>query len=293
MGIYRRDTPCLQPEAYYSVYLQRYVMEQQHVHPRCEIMYVLSGKSTVEVGEHRFELLHGQYIFLDEGVPHLLHIDDPRGCSIMNIEFACCAEGGMGSLRNAREHCENVRAFLRAAQPYFVADGRECFGAVMKDLIAQLERPPCSESRFLIGNLLERMICELAEGALHQRRSGSLLYVRRAVAYMEAHYTEPIQVPQIAAAAGVNRSYLQALFQKEMGCGVMSYVNRLRLSRAKFLLTNTNMRLADIACEVGFNSRQNFALAFQKQVGVSPSSFRKQTAPGFEIHTGSFKRFTL
>ena len=69
----------------------------------------------------------------------------------------------------------------------------------------------------------------------------------------------------------------------------MAYVNRLRINRAKFLLTNTSMRQIDIAEEVGFNSRQNFALAFTKTAGVSPSVFRRQTSSGFSVKTDDFK----
>ena len=45
----------------------------------------------------------------------------------------------------------------------------------------------------------------------------------------------------------------------------------------------------DIAEEVGFNSRQNFALAFTKTAGVSPSVFRRQTSSGFSVKTDDFK----
>lgn len=290
MSLYDETARCLQPEAYYAMQVQQYSMPQQHVHPRCEVMYVLSGTAAVEVAEQRYELSHGQYIFLDEGVPHSLRIDSPRGCGIMNIEFSCREAGGACRLEPARESCPAVRDFLKAKRPFFVASGRERFGYVMRDLVSQLERRQTADTRFLIGNLLTRLLCELAEGAA-QREAGGLRYVRRAVAFMEEHYAGEIGVPEIAAAAGVGRSYLHALFQKEFGCGVAAYLGRMRINRAKFLLANTGMRLIDIACEVGYNSRQNFALAFQKQAGMSPSAFRRRSAASPPVRTGSFMRF--
>ncbi|MDD6034451.1 MAG: AraC family transcriptional regulator [Oscillospiraceae bacterium] len=162
---------------------------------------------------------------------------------------------------------------------------------MIKDLIFQLERPSSPERQFLIGNLLERLVCALAEGSLHQNRLSGITYVRRAVACIERHYASSLKVQDIAKEAGVSRSYLQLVFQKEMGCGVSSYVNRLRISKAKFLLTNTMLPLADIACQVGFNSRQNFVLAFRRETGIPPSVFRKQNPAVAEIRTGSFKQF--
>ena len=290
MSLYSETARFLQPEAYYAMQLQQYTMPQQHTHPRCEVMYDLSGAASVEVNERRYELSHGQYIFLDEMVPHRLQIDGPRGCGIMNIEFSCLPEGGACRLAPVREGCPAVQDFLETGRPFFVASGRESFGYVMRDLVSQLERKQTAGTRFLIGNLLTRLLCELAEGA-SQREAGGLRHVRRAVAFMEEHYAEDLSVPEIAAEAGVARSYLHALFQKEFGCGVAAYLNRMRISRAKFLLANTGMRLIDIACEVGYNSRQNFALAFQKQTGMPPSAFPRRSVSAGPVQTGSFRRF--
>ena len=185
-------------------------------------------------------------------------------------------------------HYCSVQNFLSAKLKYFIADGSECLGSIMKDLISRLEKRQSPDSSFIIGNLLEHMICELAESAASRKNSGSLVYVRRAAAYIEENYQSPLATISIANAAGVNRSYLQSLFNREFGCSIMEYVTRFRINRAKFLLTNTRLHIADIAVEVGFNSRQNFALAFLRATGLNPSVFRKQTQIDFKVDTGRF-----
>ncbi len=185
-------------------------------------------------------------------------------------------------------HCRSVQSFLSSKLKYFIADGSECLGSIMKDLISRLEKRQSPDSSFIIGNLLERMICELAESAASRKNSGSLVYVRRAAAYIEENYQSPLATISIANAAGVNRSYLQSLFKCEFGCSIMEYVTRFRINRAKFLLTNTRLHIADVAVEVGFNSRQNFALAFLRATGLNPSVFRKQTQIDFKVDTGRF-----
>lgn len=185
-------------------------------------------------------------------------------------------------------HYRSVQSFLSSKLRYFIADGSECLGSIMKDLISRLENRQSPDSSLIIGNLLERMICELAESAASRKNSGSLVYVRRAAAYIEENYQSPLATISIAEAAGVNRSYLQSLFKCEFGCSIMEYVTRFRINRAKFLLTNTQLHIADVAVEVGFTSRQNFALAFQKATGLNPSVFRKQTQIDFKVDTGRF-----
>ncbi len=292
MSLFSPDTCYLVPEAYYAMQLDQFVMAKQHCHQRCEIMFVLSGKCRIQTGRAEFPLTAGQYIFLDENVPHALNIQDEKGCSILNIEFSCRKDSGFCYIKPARENSPAVRHFLSRSVPYFVAENRENFGAVIKDLIAQLERG-VQVDRFLIGNLLERILLELAEASIGSKERGSVLYVRRAVTFIRQNSAQPLRAEQIAQAAGVNRSYLQSLFRLEFGCGIMAYVNRIRIKNAEFLLANTQMPLVEIAAETGFNSRQNFSLAFEKFTGFTPSAFRKSVGSTAEIKTRQFQQFSV
>lgn len=292
MSLFSPDTCYLVPEAYYAMQLDQFVMAKQHCHQRCEIMFVLSGKCRIQTGRAEFPLTTGQYIFLDENVPHALNIQDEKGCSILNIEFSCQKDGGFCCIKPARENSPAVRRFLSRSVPYFVAENRENFGAVIKDLIAQLERG-VQVDRFLVGNLLERILLELAEASTNSKERGSVLYVRRAVTFIRQNCAQPLRAEQVAQAAGVNRSYLQSLFRLEFGCGIMAYVNRVRIKNAEFLLANTQMPLVEIAAETGFNSRQNFSLAFEKFTGFTPSTFRKSVGSSAEIKTRQFQQFSV
>ena len=278
MSLYDPSEPWLQPEYYYLMSVDRYEMPVQHLHHRCEIMYVLSGKARISVERDVFTLSHGQYIFLDEDVPHALNISLSKSCRIMNVEFSCRREGPGCSWRRAYDAPPQVRRFFQAARPCFTAEDHENFGLILQDLILQLGRRKNPSGDFIIANLMERMICALAETAETAGRSGVYAYVRRAVRHIDAHYAEPLTVRAMAEVAGVHPSYLQSCFKREFDCGVMLYINRVRISHAKFLLTHTRMSIPDIAAETGFNSRQNFALVFKKLEGASPSDFRRDSA---------------
>ena len=199
---------------------------------------------------------------------------------------------GFCCIKPARENSPVVRRFLLRPTAYFTAENRESFGAVIKDLIAQLERGAQAD-RFLVGNLLERVLLELAEASTGPKESGSFLYVRQAIAFIRQNSALPLRANQVAQAAGVNRSYLQSLFRREFDCGIMAYVNRIRIKNAEFLLANTRMPLVEIAAETGFNSRQNFSLVFEKMTGSTPSAFRKSAGSATEIKTRQFEQFSV
>ena len=100
-------------------------------------------------------------------------------------------------------------------------------------------------------------------------------YINRADAYIQAHFPEDLRAETVADAAGIHPSYLQVLFHRHFGCGVMTYVSRLRLTTARLLLQNTDRAIQDIAADVGYNSRQHFGSAFKSAFGLSPQEYRK------------------
>ena len=55
----------------------------------------------------------------------------------------------------------------------------------------------------------------------------------------------------------------------------MEYVSRMRLSKAKSLLKDTNKSIEDIALDCGFSSANYFGLIFKKEVGLSPLNYKK------------------
>jgi len=63
-----------------------------------------------------------------------------------------------------------------------------------------------------------------------------------------------------------------------MGVGPYRYVVVRRIERARRLLTQTEMPLADIAAAVGFDSQSSFTARFRREAGVSPGRLRKQMA---------------
>ena len=89
---------------------------------------------------------------------------------------------------------------------------------------------------------------------------------------------------------GLNQAYLQTLFSTHFGCGVMAYANRLRIEKACFLLKNSELSITDIACETGYNSRQQFGYSFHRQMGKSPQQYRKEL--GYQFQEGFISSIT-
>ena len=98
----------------------------------------------------------------------------------------------------------------------------------------------------------------------------------RAVYYIKLHYAEDIALTDVARYANVNPNYLSGSFQKEMGLSVREYITSQRVNAAKRLLTEEDLRIADIAEAVGVHDVKYFSRLFKKAEGMTPGEYRER-----------------
>ncbi|MCD8326106.1 MAG: helix-turn-helix transcriptional regulator [Lachnospiraceae bacterium] len=84
-----------------------------------------------------------------------------------------------------------------------------------------------------------------------------------------------ITMTECADALGVHPTYIWKVLKMEESKNFSDYVEEYKLEEAKRLLSQTNMTVADIATELGYNNAQNFIRFFSKSTGVTPGKFRK------------------
>jgi len=85
-------------------------------------------------------------------------------------------------------------------------------------------------------------------------------------------------VDALARSGHFSRSNLQLLTHHIYGCGVMEMVIRLRMERAASLILQHQLKLADIAESIGYQSPFSFSNAFKRTIGVSPQAYRREQA---------------
>jgi transcriptional regulator GlxA family with amidase domain len=98
------------------------------------------------------------------------------------------------------------------------------------------------------------------------------------VELMEANIREPISQVELAGSVDLSRRQLQRLFQKYLMCTPSRYYLQLRLQRARELLLQTDLSLAEIAAETGFVSSSHFSKSYKELFAYSPSRERRNGA---------------
>lgn len=97
----------------------------------------------------------------------------------------------------------------------------------------------------------------------------------RASSLMESHIEEPLTMAELAERAGMSPRQLQRMFKHYLDMAPHQYYLRLRLERARALLTNTGMSIMAVMVACGFESSCHFSRAYRDQFGHPPSAVRR------------------
>jgi AraC-like DNA-binding protein len=101
----------------------------------------------------------------------------------------------------------------------------------------------------------------------------------RAKHLADARYPEPLDVDQLARAAGLSRAHFSREFRRAFGESPHAYLLTRRLERAAALLRGTDRSVADICFSVGLQSVGSFTSSFTRTFGVSPTAYRRRFPP--------------
>lgn len=99
--------------------------------------------------------------------------------------------------------------------------------------------------------------------------------VQQVVNYIDERYFEEVSLKTLSQKYNINSSYLGQIFTKEVGYSFSEYLNKIRNMKAKELILNTNMKINDIAKEVGYYETSYFYRKFKEFYGVSPATLRE------------------
>ena len=99
--------------------------------------------------------------------------------------------------------------------------------------------------------------------------------VHKGLAFMREHFAEAITLTDVAREAGLSRYYFCRLFHRETGVLFHDYLHDLRVTRAKMLLADRNLRVTEVAYAVGFSDLSHFDRTFRRMAGCSPSEYRR------------------
>ena len=132
------------------------------------------------------------------------------------------------------------------------------------------------ESAVKLLSIFAQHLAMLSNQVFIQQENAEPPVITKARAYIHEHQTEEIKLGQVAKAVNMSSYYFCKMFKKVTGINFTDYVARVRIEKSKNLLLNPNLRVSEIAFEVGFQSLTHFNRVFKKILGQSPTEYRAQ-----------------
>lgn len=106
------------------------------------------------------------------------------------------------------------------------------------------------------------------------RKTTQNAVIARAIRIISEHYAEDLTLQTIADRLSMHPVWLSQSFKRETGQTYMDFLTETRLAHARRLLTESSMKIYEIAEAVGYRDLQHFGSVFKKRVGLTPKEFR-------------------
>jgi len=112
------------------------------------------------------------------------------------------------------------------------------------------------------------------QAAEPNRERAEPVQIWKARRFVEECSAEELSLGKVAQAVNISANYLSEKFKQVTGVNFVHYVARIRFEKARDLLEKTDLRISEIAFEVGFQSLSQFDRCFKKLADRSPTEYR-------------------
>lgn len=154
---------------------------------------------------------------------------------------------------------------------------------IFRQMIQELQN--CRENyqmllTMLLGQIFIHINRQLKEG--NKATSYMLEETERATRYFSENYNKPICIEEYAESHHVSACWFIRQFKHYTGMPPMQYILSIRIANAQNLLETTAYTVSEIAAIVGYDNPLYFSRLFKKQLGMSPTEYRKRQAAVLE-----------
>jgi AraC-like DNA-binding protein/ligand-binding sensor protein len=212
----------------------------------------------------------------------------------VNGPTTCHCFAGMSASAVPIKAANRLIGFLKTGQVFHSVPDEDTFNAVAKTLTrqgltesqAEELRAAYLQTRSVEPERYQSMITLLATFGEQLGKHAEKLAiidanseptsVSKAKKYIEQNLSEPLPLALVAKEAGVSESHFCRLFKEATQLTLTDYINRRRIEWAKRELLKSEVRISEIAFQIGYQSLSQFNRSFARFTGNSPTNFRRE-----------------
>ena len=248
-------------------------------HPFCELVFSYAGTLGIVSENYTGKLRKGELLIHRAGERHALKSHKNKKTTVVIIGFKChCEYLNVFSERPIKLSEREIKELAR-----IVREGRNVFAPPYDVPLYDMKKKENQiwGSEQLLRSLLENFLVELVRNhAIRAEKSddGVVLDFKceEIVAYVDAHFAEKLVLDDLAFLFNTNRSAFCKSFKAFTGKTLVNYIADKKLEAFISLLSKTNLSLAEIASELGFESTAYLCRFFKKYTGKTPKEYKRE-----------------
>lgn len=251
MRIYRQSEKL--PDVYMRATQKHFCgVSEPHGHEYFEMEFILGGSGSYEIDGKTYEIQKNTLFLM---TPANIHAVRDADVELINVVFQ-----------------SDLIAFPLLSASYssvFILQEDAVFLRSLLQRIVEVQRKDTRYARLLLECFFQELSLsiDLVEG----KENG---YSQKAILYMLAHFRSHMTLESTAAHLGLSPSYLSEIFAKETGMGFKEYLDGIRFSYAKNLISFTDHCITSIHSMSGFCDYANFARRFKQKYRMTPTEYR-------------------
>ena len=237
-----------------------------HWHENIEILYFTGGECTVVNGSEELKVTKGDIVIINSEDIHGIRFYNGYAQYILaHLDHTFCKEMGFNT---------NDTRFKKKITDTQISHILEKAIAEQNEKLSFYEQ---SIKIMLLSVLLILFRKHVAPNPENDKTTNKIKLTKKIIKYINKHYDEQINIESIENYCRYSRYYISRAFKETTGLTIMAFVNDVRIEKAKILLTNSDLNMANIALNCGFVSQSYFGKVFKKSVGISPLDYKNKT----------------
>ncbi len=252
-----------------------------HWHNEYEIIYVFEGPVIFSLNDKVQRVDSGQALFINKNVIHssVSHFSK-------NIHYTCVTFGEQFLFSNTldvlyKEYFLPLHVEHKQIPPYLSGTSswqKEMLNIIRRLCISGLKRERGCELEWRILLLQFFYIAYTNNVFLTKtlENDNHISAIQSALLTIQNHYTDSIQVSELAKQVGFSAEYFCRVFKSIIGKSPNEYILSCRMEQAEYLLSHTEKSVSEIAISCGFNDINYFSRYFKKIFHLTPSQYRHQ-----------------
>lgn len=235
-----------------------------------ELIVMTEGTLFIADDNGKYKVGSGEHLLLSPTPDNTRYGYSPSDCSFYWLHFSCIDSIQLSDYIRAEDSSCSINIPVQGTLP-----APEKVVILMKQLQDSIRS---GYNKTFLDYITTTVLCEIHNQFLPQT-DGELSEAKRQVYndiidYVKLTIAKNVKVSDIAAHFGYNEKYLSHLFRIIEGMPLKQYILHEKMEQAKYLLTDTNLTISQIAAFLSFSDNHNFMKAFKKVIGLTPSEYR-------------------